>query len=169
MKRVTMMVLVTLAGLHVLAQVNEEPYYDRSARRALIEGIGFINLYVDSTSYIIDDYTSDILGETTGYYMEDSTKMEILIYRVKQGGMANETFYSPFLHSLQESQIKTRRGYKDILEVSPPYKGMICCWLLPKNRMIGVFGQPTVEGFLFRYDEKTGEIFQFTRDILNID
>ena len=169
MKRGILTLMLLLVGLCLWSQVNYDPYQDKSAQKALMEGIGFINLYVDSTSYMIDEYTGDILGETTGKYMEQNTEMEILKYRVNQGGQFDETFYSQFLHSLRASQKKSRRNYKYILEVSPPYKGIICCWLLPKNRKIGIFGQPTVEGYLFRYDEETGEIFQFTRDILNID
>lgn len=32
---------------------------------------------------------------------------------------------------------------------SEPYKGMIRCDILPKDRKIGVYGSPTIDAFLF--------------------
>lgn len=42
---------------------------------------------------------------------------------------------------------------------SEPYKGMIRCDILPKDRKIGVYGSPTIDAFLFKFTNK-GEIYQ---------
>lgn len=45
---------------------------------------------------------------------------------------------------------------------------MIRCDILPKDRKIGVYGSPTIDAFLFIFNNK-GEIYQLYKAIIDID
>ena len=55
-----------------------------------------------------------------------------------------------------------------IANFSEPYKGMIRCDILPKDKMVGIYGSPVISAFLFKYNNR-GEIYQSYKAEVNID
>ena len=55
-----------------------------------------------------------------------------------------------------------------IANFSEPYKGLIRCDILPKDKMVGIYGSPVISAFLFKYNNR-GEIYQSYKAEVNID
>ena len=101
-------------------------------------------------------------------YVDEETKKELMSGKILPDNRHTCPVYSKKLASLFVNYNSNCNDYKYVADFSGPYRGMIMCEILPKDRKIGIHGAPRIQEFLFKYDE-TGEINQVIRIEVDVD
>ena len=98
--------------------------------------------------------------------VDTQTKQILWSYRIEKKFIWNAPTYSEALLSIFGPETCDSCMY--IANFSEPYKGMIRCDILPKDKMVGIYGSPVISAFLFKYNNR-GEIYQSYKAEVNID
>lgn len=167
MKRVWFMLTLTLTfSVIPIMYGQDDPYSKPVEQKAIKMAHDILNLYYPGNILCITDsiYDHDWFG--LGRVIDKETDEAIMSYRIEKKFKYNPTIYSKSLATLFNSD--TCQCNKYVADFSAPYKGMIFCYIMPKDRKVGIVGTPTIQSFMFRYDDK-GEIYQVTRGLVHCD
>lgn len=145
---------------------QSDPYSSIIEQSAVKQASKILEIYYPNNELCITDSIYDLDWYFFSSLVDTDTENILRSYRIDKNFAYESPVYSPILSSLfHEDSIQCN---KFVADFSAPYKGMIMCDVLPKDRRIGIYGTPVISSFLFRYNNK-GEIYQFNKIEVNVD
>lgn len=154
-------------SLTVFGQGNADAYSQKTEQEAIKFAYRILQVYYPYDNLCVSDSIYDHDWWMGSSWVDAQTKQELVSHRLKKR-IYDPTIYSEYLNSLFGSEYDKCGKSKYVVDFSAPYKNMITCEVLPKDRKIGILGAPEIDVFLFRYNDK-GEIYQVIKVIAHIE
>ena len=107
-----------------------------------------LQVYYHSKELCVSDSIYDLDWEIFSDMVDTQTKQILWSYRIEKKFIWNAPTYSEALLSIFGPETCDSCMY--IANFSEPYKGMIRCDILPKDKMVGIYGSPVISAFLFK-------------------
>lgn len=145
-------------------------FRQESEQKAIKSAYDVLRVYYPSDKLCVSDSIYDLDWDLFSDMVDSKTKEYLQSHRIEKGFVWDSPIRSDVLSLLfpHDTCVECNRTDKYIAEFSEPYKGMIRCDVLPKNREIGIHGTPQISIFLFKYNIR-GEIYQFSKREVDID
>ncbi len=143
-----------------------DPYDQEPEQKAVRLAYDILKVYYPSNELCVSDSIYDLDWDAYSKDVNDSIRQEVKNYRINRDFVWDDPIYSRELSELFETD--TCRCNKYEVDFSAPYKHMILCEIMPKDRKIGIQGVPRISSFLFKYDED-GEVYFVRKYIIHID
>ena len=160
-----MLFLLVFLGVSLTMPAKNNIYGNKTEQRAIKMAYALLQVYYHANELCVSDSIEDL----EWFYfpgVDNQTKQILDSYRKEKDFIWNDPVYCEKIAAMFGSEVSDSCTYIAIF--SEPYKGMIRCDILPKDRKIGVYGSPTIDAFLFKFNNK-GEIYQLYKAIINID
>lgn len=141
-------------------------YGNKTEQRAIKMAYTLLQVYYHANELCVSDSIEDLEWFLFSGMVDNQTKQILDSYRKEKDFIWNDPVYCEKIAAMFGSEVSDSCTYIAIF--SEPYKGMIRCDILPKDRKIGVYGSPTIDAFLFKFNNK-GEIYQLYKAIIDID
>lgn len=158
--------LMCILGASLTIAAQNIIYGNKNEQRAINMAFDILQVYYHSKELCVSDSIYDLDWDIFSDMVDTQTKQILWSYRIEKKFIWNAPTYSEALLSIFGPETCDSCMY--IANFSEPYKGMIRCDILPKDRKIGVYGSPTIDAFLFKFNNK-GEIYQLYKAKINID
>ena len=160
-----MIFLLVFLGVSLTMPAKNNIYGNKTEQRAIKMAYALLQVYYHANELCVSDSIEDL----EWFYfpgVDNQTKQILDSYRIEKDFIWNDPVYCEKIAAMFGSKVSDSCTYIAIF--SEPYKGMIRCDILPKDRKIGVYGSPTIDAFLFKFNNK-GEIYQLYKAIIDID
>ncbi|MDE5555355.1 MAG: hypothetical protein K2J10_09270 [Muribaculaceae bacterium] len=149
--------------------MGQDKYYnDKAEQEALKKAFEIIKVYYPANTVCASDsvYDHDWMFAAGG--LEKEISEELFQLRLDKRFAFDDPVYSQNISYLLNTDSCECHEYKYAAEFSAPYKGMIMCLVMPKDRKVGLYGTPSIFNFLFRF-ENDGEIYQINKSVTHFD
>ncbi|MBD5215126.1 MAG: hypothetical protein HDS78_01185 [Bacteroidales bacterium] len=165
MRRFCLCALI-LVSLSLYGQRN---YYTKKAdKEAIKSAYRILKAFYPDKQLCVLDSVYDLDWFWLKGKVDTKTADKLEAYRIDKEFKYEEPRYEKGLATLLNADTCTSHNKGFYADFSRPYEQMIRCDIMPKDRRIGIIGSPTIEIFLFRYDDD-GEIIQVTRNTLQVE
>lgn len=151
-------------SLTILGQGNT--YSHKAEQEAIKSAYNVLKVYYPSNELCVSDSIYDLDWNLFADMVDDKTKQNLISHRIEKKFIWDSPAYSDEISSLFSSDSCDCCEY--IAEFSEPYKGMIRCDIIPKDRKIGIYGVPRISIFLFKYNDK-GDVVQISKTEVDVD
>ena len=141
--------LMCILGASLTIAAQNIIYGNKNEQRAINMAFDILQVYYHSKELCVSDSIYDLDWDIFSDMVDTQTKQILWSYRIEKKFIWNAPTYSE-------------------ANFSEPYKGMIRCDILPKDKMVGIYGSPVISAFLFKYNNR-GEIYQSYKAEVNID
>ena len=111
---------------------------------------------------------SDSIFDLERWGVDEETKKKAFEYRQKKKFEYDKPMLKKGLSKMLNADSRTNDENCFYADFSEPYEGMIICDIMPLDRLVGIRGVPTIDTFLFQYDND-GNINQVTKELVHID
>lgn len=162
--RILFLIVFGWASLTMSAKNNI--YGNTTEQRAIKMAYTLLQVYYHSNELCVSDSIEDLEWFYFAGMVDNQTQQILDSYRKEKDFIWNDPVYCEKIAEMFGSKVSNSCTYIAIF--SEPYKGMIRCDILPKDRKIGVYGSPTIDAFLFKFNNN-GEIYQLYKAKINID
>lgn len=148
---------------------GQDKYYaDKIEQEALKKAFEIIQVYYPANTVCASDSVYDLDWMFAAGGLEKEIREELFQLRLDKHFAFDDPIYSQNIAYLLNTDSCECHDYQYAAEFSAPYKGMIMCDVMPKDRQVGIAGQPAIFTFLFRF-ENDGEIYQINKSVLHFD
>lgn len=158
--------LMCILGASLTIAAQNIIYGNKNEQRAINMAFDILQVYYHSKELCVSDSIYDLDWDIFSDMVDTQTKQILWSYRIEKKFIWNAPTYSEALLSIFGPETCDSCMY--IANFSEPYKGMIRCDILPKDKMVGIYGSPVISAFLFKYNNG-GEIYQSYKAEVNID
>lgn len=143
-------------------------YVEKPAQEAIKSAYRILKAFYPDTELCVEDSIFDLDWFWLKGKLDKKTADKLEAYRIDKQFKYEQPRYEKGLATLLNADTCTSCNNGFYADFSRPYEQMIRCDIMPKDRRIGILGSPTIEIFLFRYDDD-GEIIQVTRNTLHVE
>ena len=162
--KVIISLVMLCVSLTILGQGNT--YSHKTEQEAIKSAYNVLKVYYPSNELCVSDSIYDLDWNLFADMVDDKTKQNLISHRIEKKFIWDSPAYSDEISSLFSSDSCDCCEY--IAEFSEPYKGMIRCDIIPKDRKIGIYGVPRISIFLFKYNDK-GDVVQLSKTEVDVD
>ena len=164
--RTIYLLLTVLVSFTVWGQ--DKYYNDKAEQEVLKKAFEIIKVFYPANTVCASDSVYDHNWRFAPGEMEKEIEDELFQLRLDKRFAYDAPIYSRNISVLLKTDSCECHDYQYAAEFSAPYKGMIMCEVMPKDRKVGLYGMPTIFTFLFRF-ENDGEIYQINKSIICFD
>ena len=141
--------LMCILGASLTIAAQNIIYGNKNEQRAINMAFDILQVYYHSKELCVSDSIYDLDWDIFSDMVDTQTKQILWSYRIEKKFIWNAPTYSEALLSIFGPETCDSCMY--IANFSEPYKGMIRCDILPKDKMVGIYGSPVISAFLFKY------------------
>ena len=137
-----------------LTMWGRDKYYNNKAEQeALKKAFEIVKVYYPANTVCASDSIFDHDWMFAAGRLDKEIKDELFQIRIDKKYRFDAPIYSKNMARVLKADNCDCSDYKYEAEFSAPYKGMIMCEIMPRNRLVGMAGEPRISTFLFRFDE----------------
>lgn len=147
---------------------GQDKYYnDKAEQEVLKKAFEIIKVFYPANTVCASDSVYDLDWMFSAGKLEKEIREELFQLRLDKKYVFDDPIYSQNISYLLKTDSCECHDYQYVAEFSAPYKGLIMCDVMPKEKKIGLL-MPSIFTFLFRF-ENDGEIYQINKSIICFD